>query len=78
MPRVTFEIPSEMTETAVTHINELLGVAGLQVVDADEDVAIRLTDARCACGRQMREERRGPAGSWVRSCPLHGDDGGAA
>ncbi len=76
MPRVTFEIPSDMTRTAVTHVNELAHVTELTVVGSDDALTMRLLDELCACGRQLREERRGPAGTWVRYCPLHGDDHG--
>jgi hypothetical protein len=36
--------------------------------------ADRLTWVRCGCGRMLREHRRGPAGSWMRYCPEHGED----
>lgn len=78
MPRVSFSVPDRMVQTAVSHVSDLAYVEGLSVVDGLDGLEIRLSEARCACGRQMREERRGPAGTWVRYCPLHGDGSGDA
>lgn len=72
MPRVSFSVPNQMVQTAITHVSDLAYVEGLSVVDGDEFIQVRMSEACCACGRQLREERWGPAGTWVRYCPLHG------
>ncbi len=78
MPRVTFSVPNQMVQTAISHVSDLAYVEGLSVVDGEDGLEVRLSEAYCDCGRQLREERRGPAGTWARYCPLHGDEGGAA
>jgi hypothetical protein len=78
MPLIKFEVPPELARTAIEHVSDLAHVRGLTVISTDGETDYRESEARCGCGRRLREERRGPAGTWVRYCPLHGDDGGAA
>ena len=73
MVQVTFEIPDEMAVVAVEHVSDLAHVSGLHVASRGGGrVLLRELEGRCWCGRRLREERRGPAGSWVRYCPVHG------
>ena len=76
MPKVTFEIPDEMADTAVAHVNDLAHVRGLTVISADGEMSFRESEDWCPCGRRYREQRDGDGAPWVHICPVHGIQGG--
>lgn len=78
MARVSFSVPDRMVQTAINHVTDLAYVEDLSVGADGAYIEIRTSEAQCACGRHLREERWGPIGTWVRYCPLHGTGGEAA
>ncbi|PZR66784.1 MAG: hypothetical protein DLM66_12850 [Candidatus Dormiibacter spiritus] len=75
MSRLTFEIPDDLAEVAFEHVNDLAYVRDLRVVEGNTD--FRLSETRCACGRQLREKRWGPVGTWISYCRAHDSEGAA-
>lgn len=73
--RLTFEIPDDLAEVAFEHVNDLAYVRDLRVVEGNTD--FRLSETRCACGRQLREKRWGPVGTWISYCRAHDSEGAA-